>query len=126
MATLQTTPHNRGVECQRSGFPTRLAFLDLITPYVPYIQRDAPDPSISLHRVVLPQRRTLKYPTLELHGALGGLLVISAYKPPQPYKLLSNALEVVSGAQRRLVLAGVLNCKHPNWGSDWRTKTGTS
>ena len=50
------------------------------------------------------------------HGALGGLLVVSTYRPPQT-ELLSNDLETVFGAHRRVVLAGELNCKHPDWGS---------
>ena len=55
------------------------------------------------------------YKRQELHSALGGLLVVSAHKPPQT-ELMSNDLEAVFGAHRRVVLAGDLNCKHPDWG----------
>ena len=49
------------------------------------------------------------------YGALGDLLVVSAYKLPQT-ELLSNDLEAAFGAHRRVVLAGDLNCNHPHWG----------
>ena len=64
--------------------------------------------SLRHHRVVLHQRRNLECTVVELHGALGGLLVVSAYKPTQT-ELLSNDLEAVFGAHRRVVLAGDLN-----------------
>lgn len=53
----------------------------------------------------------LAHECVELDGTLGGLLVVSAYQPPQ-IKLLQAAINVVFDAHRRINIAGDLSCYH--------------
>ena len=72
--------------------------------------------NISHHRVDLPQRQHLECTAVELHGALGGVLVVSAYLPPNR-ELLRADMDAVFESHRRVIMAGDLNCKHSDWGS---------
>ena len=72
--------------------------------------------SIGHHRVVLPQRTNLEATAIEVHGALGGVLVVSAYKPPRA-ELFAGDLDVIFDSHLRVILAGDLNCKHRVWNS---------
>lgn len=66
-------------------------------------------PAIHHCRVNLRQRH-LECTVVELHGAFGGLLTGSAYKPQQ--EVLTQDLDVVFRAHRRVILAGDFNCEH--------------
>lgn len=79
--------------------------------------------SIGHHRVDLPPRVHLEATAVELHGALGGIVIVSAYKPPSA-TLLASDLDVVFQPYRKVILAGDLNCKHPDWGSRLITPNG--
>ena len=68
------------------------------------------------HRVVLPPRQNVEATAIELLGVLGGVLVVSVYKPPNA-PVLDVDLNTLFGAHMQVILAGVLNCKHPDWGS---------
>ena len=71
---------------------------------------------IGHHRVLLPARSHLEVTAVEIHNTLGGVLVVSAYKPPAK-ELLHPDLAVVFDAHRRIIMAGDLNCKHRDWNS---------
>ena len=75
------------------------------------------------HRVALPQLTNLEATAIEVHGALGGVLVVSAYKPPQA-ELLVGDRNVIFDSHRRVILAGDLNCKHRVWNSRLTTQNG--
>ena len=64
---------------------------------------------IDHHRVVLPPRQNIEPTAVELSRILGGVFLVSAYKP--------RALDTFIGAHRMAILADDLNCKHPEWGS---------
>lgn len=74
---------------------------------------------ISQGHVHLHSREHIEATAVELHGALGGLLVVSAYKPPQK-DLLNTDLSAIIGVHRRVIIAGDLNSKHTACGW-WRT-----
>ena len=71
--------------------------------------------SLDHHRVPLPQMSHLEVTAVMLN-TLGGVLVVSSYKPLNK-ELLHRDLAVVFDAHRRVIMAGDLNCKHRDWNS---------
>ena len=73
--------------------------------------------------MVLALRQNTEATAVELPGVLGGVLLVSACKPPTA-PVLDADLSALFGAHRKVILAGDLNCKHPDWGSRLTTPSG--
>lgn len=65
----------------------------------------------------------LEATAVEIHGALGGILVVRAYKPPKK-SVLDTDFEAVLDAHRSVIVVGDLNCKLRIWNSSWTTPNG--
>ena len=72
---------------------------------------------IAHHRMVLPPRQNIEATAVELSKVLGGVLLVSAYKPPTAPVLDADLSCSFRGAYVKVILADDLNCKHPDWGS---------
>ena len=66
--------------------------------------------------MILSHRQHIKDTAVEFPRLLGDILLVLAYKPLGAV-VLEVDLDTLLGAHGKVIVAGDLNSKHPNWGS---------